>query len=164
MGQSAQSSNATSGDLRLSFPYRPDPASNPRIFPTSTRQTPSDSPPSILGSRRAARSCGCTGRGGWRRPPCSREFGSVHLVRGFKCARHLDAEVTQHRRARLRRVLVEKNVMSVSPQARLAANERPDLPKGRPPPTEAGSPRHAPRRAGSSRKRRLPGCPSATTH
>jgi hypothetical protein len=49
-----------------------------------------------------------------------------------KCARPLDTEVAQHRRARLRRVVVEENVVAVSPQPRLAANERLDLAQGRP--------------------------------
>src|ERR1700684_920755 len=52
-----------------------------------------------------------------------RRFGSVHFARSFKCACDLDTEVAQYLRARLRRVMVEKNVMAISPQARLAANE-----------------------------------------
>src|SRR5205085_2918669 len=51
----------------------------------------------------------------------------------FKCARHLNAEVAQYRRARLLRVVVEEEVVAVSPQPRLAANERPDLAQRRPP-------------------------------
>src|SRR6185312_13305590 len=60
-------------------------------------------------------------------------FGRVHLIRSFKRARHLDAEVTQDRRARLHWVVIEKNVVAVSPQSRLAANTRPDLIQRRPP-------------------------------
>ena len=60
-------------------------------------------------------------------------FGRVHLARSFKGARDLDTEVAQYRRARLCRVVVEKNVVAISPQAWLAANELPDLVQGRPP-------------------------------
>src|SRR5260221_4884099 len=54
-------------------------------------------------------------------------FGRVHLTRSFKCARDLDTEVAEYRRARLCRVVVEKNVVAISPQALLAADEIPDL-------------------------------------
>ena len=54
-------------------------------------------------------------------------FGRVHLARSFKRARNLDTEVAQYLPARLYRVVVEKNVVTVSPQAWLAANELPDL-------------------------------------
>ena len=60
-------------------------------------------------------------------------FGRVHLARRFKCARDLDTEVAQYRLARLCRVVVEKNVVAISPQAWLAADELPDLAQGRPP-------------------------------
>src|SRR5207247_591550 len=60
-------------------------------------------------------------------------FGRVYLARSFKCARDLDTEVAQYRRARLRRVVVEENVVAVSSQPWLAANELPDLVQGRPP-------------------------------
>src|SRR5208283_4475196 len=60
-------------------------------------------------------------------------FGRVHLARSLKCARDLDAEVAQYRRARLCRMVVEKNVVAISPQPGLAANELPDLAQGRPP-------------------------------
>src|SRR5947209_2864116 len=50
-------------------------------------------------------------------------FGRVHLAHSFKHTRDLDTEVAQYRSARLCRVLVEKNVMAISPQAWLAANE-----------------------------------------
>ena len=59
-------------------------------------------------------------------------FGRVHLVRRFKCVRHLDTEIAQSRRARLRRVMVEEDVVAFSPQPWLAANELPDLAQGRP--------------------------------
>ena len=62
-----------------------------------------------------------------------RRFGRVHLAGSFKCARDLDTEVAQYRRARLSRVVVEKNVVAVGPQAWLAANEGPDLAQGRSP-------------------------------
>src|SRR6266581_4278802 len=62
-----------------------------------------------------------------------RRFGRVHFAGSFKCARDLDTEVAQYRRARLSRVVVEKNVVAISPQPRLAANELPDLAQGRPP-------------------------------
>ena len=54
-------------------------------------------------------------------------FGRVHFAGSFKCARDLDTEVAQYRRARLSGVVVEKNVVAVGPQAWLAANEGPDL-------------------------------------
>ncbi len=60
-------------------------------------------------------------------------FRRVHLARSFKCARDLDTEVAQCQRARLGRVVIEKNVVAVSPQARLTTNERPDRANGRPP-------------------------------
>ena len=60
-------------------------------------------------------------------------FGGVHLPRGFKCARDLNPEVAQYRCARLRRVVVQKNVVAMSPQSWLGANEFPDLAQGRPP-------------------------------
>jgi len=63
----------------------------------------------------------------------ARRFGRVHLARSFKCARDLNTEVAQYRRARPRRVVVEENVVAVSAQPRLTANEVPDLPQGRPP-------------------------------
>jgi hypothetical protein len=47
-----------------------------------------------------------------------------------KCACDLDTEVAQYRRVRLSRVVVEKNVVAVGPQAWLAANEGPDLAQG----------------------------------
>src|SRR5919201_1056018 len=50
-------------------------------------------------------------------------FGRVHVARSLKCARDLDAEVAQYRRARLLRVVVEEDVVAVSPQPRLAANK-----------------------------------------
>src|SRR5215471_17499736 len=49
-------------------------------------------------------------------------FGRVHFARSFKFARDLDTKVAQYRRA-LCRVLVEKNVVAIGPQAWLAANE-----------------------------------------
>src|SRR5262249_55015206 len=60
-------------------------------------------------------------------------FGHVHLARSFKCARDVDAEVTQYRRAGLRRVVVKENVVALCPQPRLATNELPDLAQGWPP-------------------------------
>jgi hypothetical protein len=60
-------------------------------------------------------------------------FGRVHLAGSFKCARDLDTEVAQYRRAWVSRVVVEKNVVAVGPQAWLAANEWLDLAQGRPP-------------------------------
>src|SRR5579864_5908398 len=60
-------------------------------------------------------------------------FGRIHLAGSFKCARDLDTEVAQYRRARLSRVMVEKNVVAVGPQAWLTANEGPDLAQGRSP-------------------------------
>ena len=62
-----------------------------------------------------------------------RRFGGVHLACSFKCARDPDPEVTQDRRSRPCRVVVEKNVVATTPQAGLAADESPDLVKGRPP-------------------------------
>src|SRR5262249_61227899 len=61
-----------------------------------------------------------------------RRFGRVPLACSFKCARDLDTEVAQHRGARLSRVVVEKNVVAVGPQAWLAANERKTLPRAGP--------------------------------
>jgi len=60
-------------------------------------------------------------------------FGRVHLARGFKRARDLDTEVAQYRRARLCRVVVDKNVVPIGPQAWLAVNEFPDPAQSRPP-------------------------------
>ena len=60
----------------------------------------------------------------------------------------LDPEVAQYRRARLRRVVVEKNVVAMSPQAWLEANELSDLAQGRAPtPSQPrpARPRAAPR-------------------
>ena len=61
-----------------------------------------------------------------------RRFGRVHFAGSFECACDLDTEVAQYRRVRLSRVVVEKNVVAVGPQAWLAANEGPDLAQGRP--------------------------------
>ena len=77
---------------------------------------------------------------------CGR-FSRIHLARSFKCARDLDTEVALYRRVRLCRVVVEKNVVANSPQARLAANEFPDLAQGRPP-----------RRANRARRDLAPHC------
>ena len=60
-------------------------------------------------------------------------FGRVDFSCSLKYARDLDTEVAQYRRARFARVVVEKNVVAIGPQAWLAANERPDLIQGRPP-------------------------------
>ncbi len=60
-------------------------------------------------------------------------FGRVYLARSFKSARDLDTEIAEYRRAGLCRVVVEKNVVTISPQARLAVNELPDPAQGRPP-------------------------------
>jgi len=60
-------------------------------------------------------------------------FGRVHIARSFKRTRDLYTEVTQYCRARLRRVVVEENVMAVRPQPRLATNKLPDLAQGWPP-------------------------------
>src|SRR5260370_2816850 len=54
-------------------------------------------------------------------------YDRVHLARSFKCARDLDTEVAQYRRARLCRVVVEKNVVGIRPRACLAAQELPHL-------------------------------------
>ena len=60
-------------------------------------------------------------------PADSLRFASIH------CARDLYTEVAQDRRARLCRVVVEKNVVAISPQAWLASNELPDFAQSRPP-------------------------------
>src|SRR5262249_37456916 len=60
-------------------------------------------------------------------------FSRIHLVRGLKSARDLDTEIAHYRLARLFRGVVEKDVVAVSPQPRLVANEHPDLVKRRPP-------------------------------
>jgi len=57
----------------------------------------------------------------------SRRSGCVDFAGAVKCARDLDAKVAQYRRTRLCRLLVEKNVVAISPQARRAANKLPDL-------------------------------------
>jgi hypothetical protein len=54
-------------------------------------------------------------------------FGRVHLASKFNCARDLDTEVAQYRRARLCRVVVGKMLCPISPQAWLTSNELPDL-------------------------------------
>src|SRR5262249_48319872 len=60
-------------------------------------------------------------------------FSRIHLVGGLKSARDLDTEIAHDRCARLLRMVVEKDVVAVSAQPRLAANELPDLVKCRPP-------------------------------
>src|SRR5258708_4114695 len=60
-------------------------------------------------------------------------FSRAHLARSFKCTSDLDTEVAEYRRPRLGRVVVDKNVVAISPQVWLAANELPDLAQGRPP-------------------------------
>lgn len=65
-------------------------------------------------------------------------LGRVHLARSFECAGDLDTEVAQYRRAELRWVVIDKNVMAVSPQTRLAAKKLPDL-------AQSWSPRRADR-------------------
>jgi hypothetical protein len=124
--------NTTLGGARPSSQCRTDPASDLRRSPTSPRPTPSGSPPSIFRSQCTPRSCGCTDRGGRRRQLRPLAFRS-HTPRSFKRARDLDAEVAEYRSAGLRRVAVEENVVAVSPQPRLAANEVPDLADSRPP-------------------------------
>jgi hypothetical protein len=62
------------GGTRPSPRCRPDPTPALRISPTSGQRIPCGSPPSIFGSRRATRSCGCTSRGGPRRQPCLAAF------------------------------------------------------------------------------------------
>jgi hypothetical protein len=74
-------------------------------------------------------------------------FGRIHLARGFKCVRDLDTEVAQYWRSRPCRVMVEKNVVAISPEPWLAANELPDLAQGRPP-----------RRANRARRDLAPHC------
>jgi hypothetical protein len=64
-----RSANAISKGTQPSSRCRPDPASDLHRSPTSAQRSPSDSPPSIFGSRRAPRYCDCTGRGGRRRQP-----------------------------------------------------------------------------------------------
>ena len=59
--------------------------------------------------------------------------GDASLARSFKCARDLDTEVAQYRSTRLFRMVVKENVVAVRPQARLAANELPDLAHRGPP-------------------------------
>jgi hypothetical protein len=49
-------------------------------------------------------------------------------ARSFKCAHHLDTEVTQYRRSRLCRVVIEKDVMPTSPQARAGPHAEPTAP------------------------------------
>src|SRR5262245_3851806 len=44
-----------------------------------------------------------------------RRFRRVYLAGSFKSARHLHTEVAQYRRARLCRMVVEKNIVAVSP-------------------------------------------------
>src|ERR1700682_2905916 len=125
--------NATLRGTRPSSQCRPDPASDLRISPTSAQRTPSDSPPPF--SDRVVRLVhaivGAAVDGDGSLAPL--RFGRVHLARSFKCARDLDTEVAQYRRAWLCRVVVEKNVVAISPQVWLAANELPDLAQGRPP-------------------------------
>ena len=60
-------------------------------------------------------------------------FGRVDIACSFKAAGDLYTEVAQYCRARLRRVVVEKNVVAVRLQPRLATNKLPDLTQGWPP-------------------------------
>ena len=80
----------------------------------------------ILSNTAGTEALSCTGAVG-ARSLALWGFCRVHLARSFKCACDLDTEVAQYRRARLCRVVVEKNVVAISPQAWLAANELPDL-------------------------------------
>ena len=63
----------------------------------------------------------------------ARRFGGADLSHRFKFARDFDTEVTEYRRAWLSRMVVEKNVVAMGPQAWLAAKELPDLVERRPP-------------------------------
>jgi hypothetical protein len=128
--------NATSIGIRSSSQCRRDPASDLRIFPTTIRRIPSDSPPSIFRSRHAPPPCDCRDHDARRSRPRPREFRSRTPRLLFRTARELDTEVTQNRRTRPFWVTVEKNVVAISPQAWLAANERPDV-------MESWSPRQA---------------------
>lgn len=56
-----------------------------------------------------------------------RRFGRVHLACGFKHPRNLNPEIAQYRRARLSRMMIQKNVVAICPQTWLAADELPDL-------------------------------------
>jgi hypothetical protein len=63
----------------------------------------------------------------------TRCFRRVHLALCFERARDLDAEVTLQRRTRLVRLPVQEDIVSVSPESRLAPKECPDLIQSRPP-------------------------------
>src|SRR5215472_4780433 len=124
---SPKRASATLRGTRPSSPCRLDPASDLRISPTSGRRTPpirrhpfSDRVVRLVHAIVRAAVDGDGSLAPWR-------FGRVNLARSFKCARDLDTEVAQYRRARLCRVVVEKNIVAISPQAWLAANELPDL-------------------------------------
>ena len=71
----------------------------------------------------------------------SGRFSRVHLARSFKCAPNLDTEVAQYGRARLRRVVIEKNVVaSVRRLGWLRMNSRPiPAPAPTPEPTAPGA-------------------------
>jgi hypothetical protein len=60
-------------------------------------------------------------------------FGRVNLTRRFKGTRDFNAEVAQHTRARLVRMVVNENIMAARPQTWLPADEGPDLAHRRPP-------------------------------
>src|SRR5262249_38251734 len=79
--------------------------------------------------------------------PC-RRFGRVDLARGFKGARHFDAEVDFHGRAGTRRMVVEEDVVSVGAQSRLASHEVPDQIQCRTPGLAGLAERHPPARGG----------------
>src|SRR5262245_42127097 len=50
-----------------------------------------------------------------------------HFAHGLKCPRHFDAEVARDRPTWLLRMVVEEDVVTISPEARVAADELPDL-------------------------------------
>src|SRR4051794_19326142 len=62
----------------------------------------------------------------------ARRFRRIYLACSFKCARDLDTVIAQYRRARLRRVVVEKDVVAVRPQSWPASMNGQTLPSAGP--------------------------------
>jgi hypothetical protein len=65
-----------------------------------------------------------------RRDLTGRRFRCVHLSRGFKAARHLDAEIDVHWRVPVRGMVIKESIVPVCAKSGLAAQEHPNLIQG----------------------------------
>jgi|SRR5579871_2202250 len=68
-----------------------------------------------------------------RRDLAGRRLCCVHLSRSFEAARHLDAEIDVHWRIHVLRMVIKEDIVPVCAKSGLAAQEFPDLIKGRTP-------------------------------